>query len=112
VCWQCGAAADAAAVEVCVPVPRCRACRTRNRAAPILAVVAAALGAGPHGNPPPWLLEGKPLDRVMPGLGMAPGPALVAIGLALRRQSAGRHTLETYSPVAALLRRGWRWPGD
>jgi hypothetical protein len=112
VCWQCDAAADAAAVEVCVSVPRCRACRTRNRAAPILAVVAAALGAGPRGNPPLWLHEGEPLDRVMPGLGMVPGLLLVAIGLAQRRHSAGRHTLETYPPILALLRGGWRWPGD
>jgi hypothetical protein len=92
------------------------ACRFRAAAraapAPVLAASAATLGAGPHGNPPRWLHDGEPLDRVMPGLGIALGLVLVAIGLALRRHSAGLHTLETYPPLLALLRRSWRSPGD
>jgi hypothetical protein len=149
VCWHCGGAADPHATytlvlvasttrapdplgfpvrrrwgrdEVRVSVPRCLACRARNRAAMIAAFLAAAIGAavmpalwshfGPRGGPPRWWSGGEDPSHVMIGVGLVLGFVVAILGIALRRRLLRLRPYKTYPPVVALRARGWNWPND
>ena len=105
-----------------MPVPRCLACRARNRAAVITAFLAAVIGAavmptvwshfGPRGGPPRRLSGGEDPSHVMIGVGLVLGFVVAMLGIALRRRLLRHRPFNTYQPVVALRARGWNWPSD
>jgi uncharacterized protein (TIGR03382 family) len=139
VCWQCGGAAapDAAYIavlvtdtargsgafgfsvktrgtrdEVRVPVPRCRACRARNRTSVIAVLLGAAFGAVVV--PAVWTRV-EPTsggEHVMIGAGFILGFVVALLGVVLRRRRLGLRSLRDYPPIETLRAGGWQWPGD
>ena len=141
-CWQCGRPAEPGAAynavlvaepsraggtmgfpvrkfgrldQIRVPVPRCRACRTRNRASVVTVFYVAAGGAAVA--PAVWSdlgLRGRwpDMDSSMVVIGSVLGFAVAIAGVAWRRRWLHLRSIMTYPPIVALRTRGWWWPSD
>lgn len=132
VCWQCGGAAegDCTFVKVLeaptrrgldaqgfdvkrgrftdtirVPVPRCRACRSRSRIS--MALVFGGLAVGVVVG---WTVFGR--IAWAPVAGAVLGFLIPIVALVVVQRGSGRRAIDAYPPVWSLKAAGWTEPSS
>jgi hypothetical protein len=146
-CWQCGAPARADCAYqlrlyassgdrldsrglpvkrgrdqdiVTVAVPRCLACRSRNRISVTIVLAGTAVGCllapllqsefWPQFDRPQAGLFQYGIGSTAVGVGLLVGFVVSLLAAAVYKRRAGMRPLDTYPPVRMLRRDGWHYP--